>query len=250
MIIGRSDKLRPEQTDDAVNALSLLLQSWANQGVHLWRLENLDVSISAPYVISHTSKYYYCIKKHTAETVNNPNDGDLRNHYWLETETTLPVLAWADGSSYLPINSLPLTTIEAYTIIRVNALDANERTTVELVPRRIFDKLCNTDTGIPTTACHVPGSPGELLLHPSPVSDIVLELTLAKLYKEEHTIGTPEHWLMALKFALAVELGYLNGISMKKLSGIVNKAQFEFRKAKGSPAEMEDKDICFVDPLF
>lgn len=256
-IIGRGEKLRNEQIDDAINALDIMFTSWANKGADLWRTSKVEIQINKPVIISHNDKQYICLRDHTSSEFNEPGVGASSQVYWLETEGHEETEAWYNSTQYPAANFVSLMDETIYSVGRARILDGTQIFDVEFVTRSKFDKYdpanVVTDNSGNYKAVFVPGRPGYspgIILHPTPDRE-GLVLDFYKIaYADSNVLaeGVPNNWLAAIQYGLAVELGYMNGIGLDVLTSIVNKFKYEFQRARGS--EREVVSSCFIDPLY
>lgn len=256
-IIGRGEKLRNEQIDDAINALDIMFASWANKGADLWRTEKVNFEIPKPLIVENGGEQYICIRKHTASSFNEPGAGANSEIYWVSTSGHLTVEAWVAGVEYLAANDISLIENNIFSIGTARIIDAGEILEVSFIPRRKFEDLdpAETSEGSSTRyrAVFEPTRAGQaprIILYPTPDKEgLVLEFH--KIFYVDSTMfyeGIPANWLAAIQYGLAVELGYMNGIALDVLTSVVNKFKFEFQRARGS--EREVISSCFVEPLF
>jgi len=255
-VIGRGEKLRPEHIDSAINLLEAMLDSWVNRGFDTWRMKTLRVSLPVQTVVAHDDVRYLCVRSHTSTADTEPGTGDNYKPYWVEIKGDVEILdvSWAVATAYEAQNTVAVVDPDlAHISGYAKLLADNDVSVVKFLPQRKFAELSPSDTGTPSKVTAAPATANNswvLTLNPTPV-ELVGELELRALcYRNdlESTIPAPRSWYLAIQYNLAVELGYANGIPQDVLTGIVNKAQFEFRKARGADTEVEDR--CFVDSLY
>lgn len=250
--IGRGQKLRPEQFNDALTALDIMFKSWSNKGDDLWRVSKYETPLRLVYGVEFEGKKYLPIRHHVADSDNSPSSSI---GFWLplpEDFTPSTVHIWTNGSTYENNMALIIALDNVFTIGNVRVFERGQRLKFRLVSRHTFDDKVIYEIGKPTF-----GKVGRTFLsYPTvtfnamPISDDVM--VSVDLITHANTVegltDVPSNWLAAIKYGLAVELGYANGIDPTSLTAIVNKFQYEYRRAKGS--ERETVSSCFVEPLY
>jgi len=250
-VIGRGEKLRPESINEAADCLELMFKSWANKGGDVWRINKKSIALPIPAVIENDSKNYLCIRSHTANPDSEPGIGSSYKSYWVEAPEDLTATGtWALAASYIDGRVVDFDDATMFSIGCAKVIDNGEETHFEFISRKDANSLDRSLLGIPNKGVFIPNKEPQLYLYPI--------VNKAGLVFEYHNITysafdtflteSPDNWLNAIKYGLAVELGYMNGIPLDKLTGIVNKFQFEYRRAKGS--EKEVITSCFVKSLF
>ena len=254
-VIGRGQKLRPEQMNDALTALNIMFKSWSNKGHDLWRVSKYEMPLRLTGATAYEGKQYLCIRTHQAEEGLNPAESA---GYWLEVPEDAPaienVIDWSEFSGYLNQMYFDVARENVFTIGNIRVYEGAQKKKFRLYGRDKFDGKVQYEIGTPSYGKITPKDNttgwARVDVNAFPVTnDVVVSLDL--ILHADHGIGVdliPENWLSAIKYGLAVELGYSNSIDTTTLTSIVNKFQHEFRKARGSEREVESS--CFVEPLF
>lgn len=250
-VIGRGEKLRPEQVNQAITALDIMFKSWSNKGHDLWKVSTQLLELSLPQVVEHNGKKYVCCSQHTSSEFSEPGAGVNSNLYWIEISDSELTEDWDAGVLYGDSANVSLTD-EPFAIGNLTYIVGGRRHRVKLVSQRKFSNIEEKEIGTPKHAVFSglkAGISSSVSLHPIPFeSGAALEYSAVKMAGAYDATTAPENWISAIKYGLAVELGYLNGIPHDTHTSIVNKFQYEFRRARGS--EQEVTDSCFVEPLF
>lgn len=254
-VIGRGQKLRPEQMTDALTALTIMFKSWSNKGRDLWRVSKHEMPLRINMETTHEGKRYLCIRTHFSEDATNPS---IDTGHWLEIPADAPEITttndWMSGLSYGNQMYFNVLQENVFTVGNVRVYEGAQKKKFRLYNHEKFDSRVQYEIGTPSYGKVIPKDRATGLvrvdINAFPANhDVTISLDL--ILHADFGTGIelmPENWLSAIKYGLAVELGYSNSIDPTTLTSIVNKFQYEFRKARGSEREVESS--CFVEPLF
>lgn len=251
---GRGDKPSPEDLNQAVRLMNLILKDWATtRGVQLWNLLEETTDLSRADTVLHNGVYYLCYSNHLAASANEPGVGADYQNYWVETPEVSDSYTWTTGTSYASNHRLTLDPFQLDDIITLRLLHEGQFSPIEKISMHEYKFLEPSAQGLPTHA-YVEKTAAGIYVNTWPKCNESDAHLLYYRINRPYDIAAGEslmladQWVTALQYALAVELGFLYNISIERLNVLGQKAQFEFNKAFRTNESEVDK--CFVKPCY
>ncbi len=253
-LAGRGDKLSFDDLNQGLKILNSILTDWSvTRGVELFNIQEATAALDTADTVLHNSVYYQCYNAHISSSDNEPGVGSLWEDYWVITPETTTPLTWAADNSYLPNNELGLNPSQIDDAMSLRILHEGQFSPVEKIRMLDFNQLDRTEFGLPTKAYLNKSALGTSIKF-WPINNKAnatlhyYSISRPAPYAPNQTPDLPEQWVVALYYALAVELGFVYNISMERLNVLGQKAQYEFNKAFRS--NESEVDRCFVKPCY
>ena len=252
-LAGRGDKLSMEDLNTALRILNTILKDWAaTQDVQLWNILEKTVDLPTPDTVLHNGVYYQCFNPHTSAADNEPGVGALWENYWQVTTAVTSPFTWAVANSYTHNNLILFTPTEVEDIIGLRVLHQGQFSPIEKIP--MLDYVNREQSFDLPTHAHVQRSATGTSAQFWPVNNQenatlhYYQISRPYAFALNQSTDIPEQWIVALYYALAVELGFVYNIGTERLNVLGQKAKFEFNKAFRT--NESEADACFVKPCY
>jgi hypothetical protein len=253
-LAGRGDKPSPDDLNQTIRVMNMILKDWATtRDVHLWNLLEETISVTRASIVTHLGNQYLCYASHIASTTNEPGVGAEWPNYWVGANSSESIAEWVSGTTYGANQNIALNPFQLEDITAVRLLHEGQFSPVEKINMHEYALLDPAMHGLPEKI-YVEKRANETHINIWPKCGVSnASLIYYRINRPEdvyagQTLLISDAWIMALQYALAVEMGFMYNISIERLNILGQKAHMEFNKA--FRLNESEVDRCFVKPCY
>jgi hypothetical protein len=236
-----------DQTTHASDELNVMVKSWQNFNIFLWKVEWIQKTFTASSEVTGTDgNIYTCQRSHTSAANNKPVTGADYTSYWTQTGSTGGV--WATSTAYSSVGDFqPASDVIA--IDRMFLRDTGDDTKIDLInSARYFDIVDKDDDGTPQAAWFDFKIAGASTVYLTPQPDDTDTVVHYRAYKKLNDFDDasddadfPARWLEALIAGLASKLARVYKAPIEDIQDLRREAVGQLRLARKDNREKDEK---------